>query len=263
MAEYEQQSAAGQGREALLDYGYQALRAEDWKQAKEIFRGLLQGDPSCGLSCLGMAMAEKQIGSREELAAVWDRMQEDPEFRKALEPAPKDFRDWLWADMKKATEPEEEELSAFSLYMPDFSLMSTGRKLLLGFAGVQVVLFAAVVRLLMLSLPGTGDFFSKLLGNFIVALLMCGLPVILGPVYGNSIVEAGRFCRFLKIVNTIVCILGGIVCGFMVVVFYASLQISAGDDGLDHYFFYAFIVAFVIHLISLVLPMILDKVEYG
>ena len=260
-------------RNAMLDQGYNALQDENWQQADEIFIALLKEDPHCGMSCLGRAMAEKKIHDREELAESWEQLREDPDFLRALQPAKPDFLPWLQQDMEEAREDEQEgaeaaeaadmEDSDFSVSMPDFSDMSPGRVILLSFAGIQVLLFLLVVFFFSRSEPHPESPGAAFLADLILAFIVSGLPVIFGPVYGNSIVEAGRFCRILRIINNVVAIFGCVFSGIMVAAFYETLQESAAGARSDRYFCYVFIASFCIHALSFLVPVILDWVDYS
>lgn len=251
-------------REALLNRGYDALSQGSWEQADQIFGRLLQQDPHCGMSCLGKAMAARQIHNRMQLSESWDQLQMDSEFMAELGSAKEDFLPWLQSDMA-SLQKEKQEISAvdfmdLTLLLPDFSLMETGRKLLLLFAAVQVLLYLTVAFFIGKTGMEEETFAVSLAGSLVAAAIFTGLPVILGPVYGNSIVEAGRFCRVLKFINNTAAVLGCGISAIMVAAFYDSYQSGTEAD-----FFYcaAFSAAFFAHLLALIVPIILDKVEYG
>lgn len=262
-------------RQEQLDLGYDALRAEEYDNAQEIFQILLDEKPDCGLSCLGSYMAQHMLSTREELAEDWEAIRTEPDFLKAMEPAENGFLDWLRGDMEQAEEnietAEEESLleEESGLYWDlssiglDFSLMSPGRKLLLLFSAVQVLLYFGVSACFFSAEPDRPEFWGPFLGALMMGALVCGLPVILGSVYGNSIVEAGRFCRVLKILNNVVGGLGGFGSGFMAFILFSEMQEVAVPAREDQYFFYAFVIACIVHVLALVVPIILDAVEYG
>lgn len=255
-----------ESRDARLDRGFHALGQGNWELADGIFDRLLEEDPHCGMSCLGKAMAAQQIHGREELAENWDRLNRNPDFERMLSPAKADFLPWLRKDMAAANEEYRNrsgtpfmDFSDLAICLPDFSNLSMGRKILLIFAGVQVALCLLTASFLGKTDPETDNFF----GNLLVAAIFTGLPVILGPLYGNSILEAGRFCRLLRILNNIVAVLGSGSYAILAIAGYLFIQEGSGVTFSDPYFCYVFITAFSAHFLSLVVPPVLNRVEYG
>ena len=241
-----------ESRQERIDRGYAALTKGRWEEAGELFDGLLAEDPHCGMSCLGKALALRQLHGREELVKCWENLSKDPDFLRELEPARPDFLPWLREDMEAPEEPRYEEPEEYS---------DLGRRLLLCFAAVQVCLFLLVLYFFCKAQWDPENVGTALLGNLIFSAMICGAPVILGPLYGNSIVEAGRFCKLLHILNNLVGFLGCVLTGILTAAFYSAFREEGGLRE-DWYTCTAMLTAFLIHLLSLIFPAILDKVEY-
>ena len=252
--------------ETQLDRGYDALRDGLWQQADGIFSELLQENPGSCLACLGRAMAAEKLHSREELAENWEELSRKPDFQSWFSSAKPDFLPWLQRDMESLISTKEK--SSFSLTWPDFSgwltdfsLASTGRKILLIFAAVQVILYFLTAILLYGTKGYTEDAFSYLLADLILALLFSGIPAILGPIYGNSIVEDGRFRRILKFFNNASAILGCGISGILVAAFWSFVEGDVLAQRADRFYCYAYAAAFLAHFLALVIPMVLSHVE--
>ena len=238
-------------REDLLNQGYLALKEGSWEKAENIFRELLRENPNSSLSCLGMALAENRLHGREELAQVWETLSQDPGFQKALEPAQEEFRCWLRQDMEAA------KVLQTAAPAPG---ISTGRKGLLCFAAVQVGLYLLMTAFMFQADRKVGDSGLQIFASLLVAGAFSGLPVILGPVYGNSLIRNGRFCRLWKILNNLVAILGGAAYAVISLTGYFSIQERASGRA-ELCYFYAMLAALLIHLIALVGPVILGKIK--
>ena len=251
-------------RKEQLDLGYDALAKGRWNKAMDIFGALLREDPHCGLSCLGIAMAVKRIHSRQELAEKWELLRQDPDFQRELQPAPPDFHQWISQDMAEAgmqnlQDPGTETDEELKFRLPDFSLMDTGRKRLLIFAGVQIVLFL-LSAVYFGKFSGEETFPGKLLAGFVLSAIFCGLPVIMGPLYGNAVLKNWRFCRILKFINNTLCIFGAGLHAMLAVACYMSIY-SGADTPEDRYFLCISVLGVLIHIISAVFPAFLQREE--
>ena len=262
--EQQGENISGSTREERLEWGYQALQTGSWEQAKAIFGDLLQEDPGCGLSCLGRALAEKQIHGREELAENWQTVRTDPVFREALNSAPPDLIEWLRADMEQALQDAEEsreEEGSHSEKKHLFPAVSRGRKILLGFAGVQVILYLVMTFLFAANDTDPGEILMNFFGGLIVTAGFSGLPVIFGPLYGNSIVKGGRFRRLFKILNNLTAVPGAGIYAMLTVAGWMTVRESRVPERMDQFYVAIFFLAFLIHLLSLIVPAILNAVE--
>ena len=250
---------------SLLDQGYDALREGAWEEAARCFDSALQLDPASGFACLGKAMSVNRIHRPGELARHWEDLSRQTGFQDLLSPAPGDFLSWLQDEMERLRGPEPSDIpaSASEPDSPELTPVSPGRKLLLIFAAWQVLLYLGCALCLWLSDPLSESPGIAIPGCLIAAALFCGLPVILGPVYGNSIVEAGRFETVLKILNIITSIVGGLGTAILVLAFYSGWQTGGTDLREQMWSCFAYVLAFLTYVSALVFPMILNKVEYG
>ena len=253
MSDGKSTNSAGCAKDGLLDQGYIALQNGNWPQADQIFNTLLIEPPCSGLACLGKAMAAKQLHSRNDLAAHWLQMQQDPEFQGFLKPAPPDFHRWLQNDMEKAVQAEEAPLS----------YMDPKRKRILYFAGIQVFLLFAMGYFMANAHPDQEHPIASFFANLLLAVFLAGTSVILGLLYGNSIVKGRKFQTLLKILNNLSAILGCIGYGMLEAVGFLSLFEETRPPRSDFYYFIGFGMAFLIHLLSLIIPMILKRIEHG
>lgn len=245
-------------RQTELDRGYDALGLESWQQAEEIFDGLLQQDPHCGLSLLGKALAVRKLPGRQALAKNWEKLRTDPAFQKDLQPAEPDFLRWLQTDMEGT---KEKPASKGPSLAEKYAVLSGSSKLLVILSAVQLILFLLVYSMLWLSNPVYQDIILMLFANLFLTVLFCGCPMILGPLYGRSIVKAGRFRRLLKVLNNLTAILGLAISAIMVAACYTSLAGAASPLREDIYFFLAFAASFLLHLTALIFPIILERVS--
>ena len=238
-----------------LDQAFDALLAEDWDLALGSFEEILREDPDNGMACLGRAMASRQIPSRWALAEQWDDLRDDPKFLEQLVQAREDFLPWLYRDMEslRASEPEVPEL------VQRLERASPGRKGLLVLVAVQVLLYLAVTALFMNTGSESDPLSVRLPGSLLLAAIVAGLPMILGPVYGNSLLKDGRFTRILRIVNNLAAVLGSLFFGIVTVA--GVMSLSETENPTDHIYCALFGTVCLIYLVSLIGPMILGRFQ--
>ena len=230
------------GREQLLDRGYHALERGSWEEAKEIFEDLLSEDPAWGPSCLGMALAKRQLHGRQDLAACWQQLEKDPDFLAELHGVEPGFLRWLRQDMEAAAPAPG----------PDGP-----HRVLYGFAGVQVGLYLLAALVMSMTQEESPGFLVEAAVCLGITAVMIGLPVILGPLYGNAILRESRFCRVLQILNNLVSLLMGGFYAIITLMGFLSLREPGQSAPGDRCYSFVVLIMTLICLISLILPKVL------
>ena len=244
--------------DTLLDQGYNALYGCRFQEAAEIFESLHREEPGSGLILLGYFMAERQIRDREELAKNWEALREEPDFIRAMNCAAPDFLPWLESDMASLQETMRRTpvSSAADPAEPDFL-----HKLLYTFTGIQLFLFVLVIFFVYRTFTENDNPLSFLMSSFAVATLIAGGTVILGPIYGNVLLNSGRFRRLLKILSNICAGIGFPANALCSIAFFSSLGDASYAAISDRYTCFAFFTAFCIHVLGLIFPRILEHIK--
>ena len=154
-----------------------------------------------------------------------------------------DLKDQLWDEWYDLTAGEESQ-----------------RKLLYGVSALLVFLFLVVIHLITRSIGTQDDTISALLAGTFLAIVTCGLPVVLCPLTAESLIMMRRTERFFYILNNVVAVLGIVLWSFGAYIFYDSIQKNLHSPREDSFYLYALIGIDLCHILSLVFSLFFKKI---